>query len=302
MRTFLVLLTCVVFTIQSHAQEFEFDIKYDTISLGTRDYYLNSQLRSSLFEGKSRALFSFELPENTTKWYYSFTTQEGEIGTANLGLVSKIVALAIDPTLGLTGISVPKGVTNIDAYVLNSWNSNLFLEGSPFSYSAENSSLSSPQGIIEVSEDNSRQVYIGFINPSQTNGVHVFVEAVAVVKTVVLKNQEAISKAESYGQLAQTKFNYGQYELAKAYCDSSIANYELGWVYGTQSACFFMMNQEGRTAKTLVKGIELMKIQGNYNYHIKQVQKQYKTLRKKEKRADAQQYIDLLWEHRFLGS
>ena len=45
MRTiaFTIFLFCAV---TSHAQEFEYDAQYDTIALGTRDYYLNSQLRS----------------------------------------------------------------------------------------------------------------------------------------------------------------------------------------------------------------------------------------------------------------
>jgi|SaaInlV_120m_DNA_3_1039746.scaffolds.fasta_scaffold21494_1 hypothetical protein len=301
MRTlaFTIFLFCAV---TSHAQEFEYDAQYDTIALGTRDYYLNSQLRSDLLEGTNRSLFSFDLPENTIKWYYSFTTQEGESGSANLGLVTKLVGMAIDPTLGIQGISVPKGVANINAYVLGAWSTGAFLNGERFNYETDFSSLSSPQGIVEVTGTNAKQASIGFTNPSQTNGVHVFVEAVAITETKTLKNIENISKAETYGQLALTKFNYGQYEVAKAYCDSSLANYELGWVYGTQSACFFVLEQEGRAAKTLVKGIDLMKIQGNYNYNIKLIQKQYRVLKKKAKRGDAQQYIDLLWEHRFLGS
>ena len=142
MRTlaFTIFLFCAV---TSHAQEFEYDAQYDTIALGTRDYYLNSQLRSGLLEGTNRSLFPFDLPENTIKWYYSFTTQEGESGSANLGLVTKLVGMAIDPTLGIQGISVPKGVANINAYVLGAWSTGAFLNCERFNYETDFSSLSS---------------------------------------------------------------------------------------------------------------------------------------------------------------
>ncbi len=284
-----------------HAQEFEYDVSYDTVSLGKRDFYLNSITRATYLEGNTRAFYGFAMPENTIKWFYSFTTQKGESGLANLNLAAQLASIAVDPTLGTTGsLNVPDGVAKVNVYAMQAWQSSLFQEGGTFMYSNAGSSLGSPQGVIELNDRIANNVVIGVENTSQTEGVHVFVEAVAIVENKVMKNRDAIEKAFTYGQLAVTKLDYGQYDLAKAYCDSSLALYELGWVYGTKSVCHFVMNQDGQATNNLVKGIELMKVQEDYNANIKLIQKEFRLVKKREKRKDAQQYIDMLWSHRFI--
>ena len=51
----------------------------DTIIVQQRSYYLNGGARAA-FGGKSRATLKIDLPQNTKRWYYSFTTSPGKMG------------------------------------------------------------------------------------------------------------------------------------------------------------------------------------------------------------------------------
>lgn len=50
-----------------------------------RAYYLNGGARAAL-GGKSRVTIKIDLPKNTKKWYYSFSTTPGADGTRLLNL------------------------------------------------------------------------------------------------------------------------------------------------------------------------------------------------------------------------
>lgn len=299
MKKILVILFSLSLTSILVGQEILVETKYDTVAVAQRDFYLNSTLRSDLLGGNNRAGFSFTLPESTDRWYYSFTTERGESGMNNLNLAAQLGASLLDPTLGSSDVVVPDGVSKINVYSIASWNYSTFTSGGEFNYNPDKSSLQSPQGLIEVRDDNVLSQALGFVNTSSTDGVHIFVEVVAITKEDIVLNADEISRAESYGQLAVMKFEYAQYELAKKYCDSSLAIFPLGWVYGTKAACHYAVHEDGQVSKSLVKGIELMKEQGDYNAEIKLIQREFRLLKKKEKMKGAQQYIDLLWTHRF---
>jgi hypothetical protein len=83
-----------------------------------RNIYLNGGARSTV-GGKSRVNIKVDLPPHTVSWYYKFTTQPGEGGTATLNLALQLSSLMADPS-GLTKavasqINVPPGSASADA-------------------------------------------------------------------------------------------------------------------------------------------------------------------------------------------
>src|SRR5882672_5365176 len=62
-----------------------------TTIIEKRAYYLNGGARASL-GGKSRVSIKIDLPKNTRKWYYSFSTTPGENGIQLLNLGIQITS------------------------------------------------------------------------------------------------------------------------------------------------------------------------------------------------------------------
>jgi len=75
-----------------------------------RAYYLNGGANASMVGGRSRVAIKIDLPPNTRKWYYSFTTTPGEDGTKLLNLGIQVAAALYSggmATLAAKSIEVP---------------------------------------------------------------------------------------------------------------------------------------------------------------------------------------------------
>ncbi|MBL4663952.1 MAG: hypothetical protein JKY22_10480 [Flavobacteriaceae bacterium] len=110
----------------------EFKIKRETHQLiEKREVYLNGGMRSQ-FGGKSRTYIQVDLPRNTVKWYYSFTTTKGENGSKNLNLALQLSTLLLDSSTILSSvlpeIEVPDGVASIDVYLCDRVNIDKFMD------------------------------------------------------------------------------------------------------------------------------------------------------------------------------
>ena len=94
---------------------------YNSVTLvEKRAYYLNGGTRAA-FGGKSRVTFKIDLPKNTKKWYYSFSTTPGEDGTKLLNLGVQVAAALYSgglAPLAAKSFEVPPGSGSADVIVL----------------------------------------------------------------------------------------------------------------------------------------------------------------------------------------
>ncbi len=152
---------------------------------------LNGGLRAST-GGKSRTIIQVNLPQGTTEWYYSFSTNPAGSGTKNLQLLMQVTAAVADPTkissFALSNIEIPSGSKTVDVYLLDQRNADAFINkvdnnGGTFYFSREGSVTATRQGSVKVSQVSNNPMYIGIKNPSSLEGVDVTIEVVAIVAT-----------------------------------------------------------------------------------------------------------------------
>jgi tetratricopeptide (TPR) repeat protein len=237
-----------------------------------RNIYLNGGTRAS-FGGKSRTYIKIDLPANTVKWYYSFSTSPGESGTNNLKLLAQLAAIYADPS-GFTStiakdIEVPKGSQSIDVYLCDRPNIDKFrakddLYGEGYSYIMEGTVENTRQGVIEI-DDKVRGVwYLGLKNPSALDGVNITIEVVAIVKEVhVVEKTENQEKAELYAKLGWQQFEAGNYEKSLEYNNKAIGLYEYGWIYANKGLVLLLLEKEDEAMDAYINAITLINNQEN---------------------------------------
>ncbi len=184
-----------------------------------RSISLNGGTRAAM-GGKSRTTIKIDLPPNTKSWYYSFSTTPGESGTERLNLAMQLSSLAIGPSgitkVGVKSIQVPSGSGSIDVYVLDQYNSDLFLrkidnDGGTFYYKREGSVFNTKQGVIEIDDFNTGTFYLGLKNPSSLDGINIFIEVVALTESIEDYTESQI-EAIAIGNLAWKAFERGDYD------------------------------------------------------------------------------------------
>lgn len=156
------------------------------------EFYLNGG-RISMVGGKSRLRFKVPLPSNTVKWYYAFTTEEGDNPTKQIQLFTKLTR-AVD-TYGITELALnelmsPKGTGICDVYITNTENSNVFMEKSDYLLLGGKSLLhhksafrgNSSRDVVPIDNISHDDIWICFKNPSPSIGVNVKLEVVAIVE------------------------------------------------------------------------------------------------------------------------
>lgn len=182
--------------------QFSFSQEYETIRetqkiIDSRDIYLNGGLRSQ-FGGKSRTTIKIDLPPNTVEWYYSFTTSQGKKGTANLNLALQLTGMLADPSgissNTISAIKVPEGDASVDIYLMDQYNSNLFLSkvdlnGNSFKQYSEGMVENTKQALVRVDDVKAGTWYLGIRNPSSLNALNISLEVVAITeKEVEIQN------------------------------------------------------------------------------------------------------------------
>jgi tetratricopeptide (TPR) repeat protein len=254
----------------------EYEIKQEAKQLiESRSIYLNGGLRAS-FGGKSRIYLKVDLPPNTIKWYYSFSTKKGKSGTQNMNLGLQLAGMLVDPS-GLTSntlsaIKVPDGVATADIYLCDRANIDAFLEkvdnyGGTFYYNMEGTTLNTKQAVVEIDDITSGTIYLGLKNPSTNDGLNISIEVVAVTETKTLKEKpEKQQKAELYGRLGWIQFEKGNYEKCIEYCNKANTEFELGWVFANKGLAQLMIDYETEAMETYINAITLIKKQPKSNY------------------------------------
>lgn len=256
------------------AQEYE-TVRESKQIIESRSFYLNGGLRSS-FGGKSRVYLKIDLPPNTIKWYYSFSTAQGESGTQNMHLALQLAGMIADPSgissSTLSAIQVPDGVASADIYLCNKENIDAFMEkwdndGGSFYYTMEGTTQNTKQAVVEIDDITSGSVYLGLKNPSMNDGLNISIEVVAITETTkLIEKSDAQQKAELYGGLGWTQFENGDYEMCIEYCDKAFAEYELGWLLANKGLAQLMLNQESEAMETYINAITLIKKQPSPEY------------------------------------
>lgn len=185
--------------------------QYKTVTLiEQRSYYLNGGARASL-GGKSRVVVKIDLPPNTKKWYYSFTTTPGEDGTKLLNLGIQVGAAL--STSGLasavaSNLEVPSGSRSVDLFVFTAPFRDAFLnkEDGNVRFYSDISLLNSKQAVQSINGELGESFYLGLRNPSLMSGINITIEVVAIVEEI---NTE-LDKATMYCNLGWKAYERGE--------------------------------------------------------------------------------------------
>lgn len=286
------------------SQDYEIKIKTRQL-IETRSIYLNGGLNAT-FGGQSRTYLEVDLPPNTVKWYYSFSTKRGKSGTKNLNLAIQLTGMLSDPSgttsNALAAIKVPEGVASADVYLCDRSNIDKFLSkddlyGGNYSYIMEGSAQSTKQAVVEIDDFNTGTVYLGLRNPSTNNGVNISIEVVAIIETrIPIAKSDAQQKAELYGGLGWTNFENANYEKCIEYCDKANSEYKLGWVLANKGLAQLMIDQESKAMETYIEAITLIKKQSNPNYVFNEMIKDINNAKKTKLFLNGADEIKLLIE------
>jgi len=264
-KEYLILFLTCLFIQTGFSQHYETKRQEKTI-IENRAIYLNGGLNAS-FGGASRTSIKIDLPPNTVKWYYSFSTSEGKSGTKNLELALQLGGMLTDPS-GLTstaisGISVPQGEANADILLCSDNNSiTNFLKkyDSQVKIYQEGTVQNTKQAVVEIDDVTQGTFYLGIRNPSTTSGVNINIEVVAITEEqILIAKSDNQQKAELYANLAVTHMNKGEYEKCIEYCDKANSEFGLGWVSVNKGIALMMMGKDLESMEIFVDAITKIK-------------------------------------------
>lgn len=156
-------------------------------------FYLNGGTRAT-FGGKSRTRLKIDLPKNTIEWYYSFSTNKSQNSKSSLDLLVQLTRI-YDPS-GLTAIATnklisPTGANVCDIYLMNRKNADAFMKkidnlGGTYNYYLTGSRENFRNGIVQIKDNLSNDLFLGFKNPSLSEGISVTVEVVAIIEEITI--------------------------------------------------------------------------------------------------------------------
>ncbi len=205
MRKILVTVVLGLLTVNSFAQTFK------TVTLiEQRNYYLNGGARSYM-GGKSRVTIKIDLPANTKRWYYSFSTSPGADGIQLLNLGLQVGAALTTGGIGAavaSSIKVPPGSGSVDVLVLPKEFAAAFenKDDNTWRFYSDVSLQNARQAVQSIETNYGNTLYLGLRNPSAMNGINIFIEVVVVLEEV---NAEA-DKGMLYGNLGWKAFERGE--------------------------------------------------------------------------------------------
>lgn len=156
----------------------------------TRDFYLNGEARSTFGTGVQYHVVTVELPENTVEWHYALSTTSNENQQASINLTSQLARI-IDRT-GLTSLAInslftPQGRHTCNVFLLADANSgrSFFNGQSNWRHYTKYGAMGIANGVISIREKGfftQGTWYIGFKNPTITQGMNITVEVTAIVE------------------------------------------------------------------------------------------------------------------------
>lgn len=207
MKSFLILIISVIAVSNSWSQFYKTVLK-EKVLFEEQSFYLNSKTRIG---GKSRNYIKIDLPRNTTRWYYVFTTTLNESNglnekkTINLGTqVAKFIGQGVISASGAgmmanIGYQIvkPTGAGVCDIYLCDYTGYSQFFEEDILgfykyerpSHFQEGTKENGKDGTFQIDDARNGTLYLCFKNPSPMEGVNVKIEVVAVVSEEVFVNE-----------------------------------------------------------------------------------------------------------------
>ncbi|WP_340201402.1 hypothetical protein [Ascidiimonas sp. W6] len=160
-----------------------------TQPLQQEKFYLNSRSNALIKGGKNRIIFPVNLPENTIEWFYVFTASRNEADIQNTlktfdlaGSLSKFIDQDRSLQNSVGNLSAPPGADICDIYLMDEKNARIFINKKEFEYQLSASRENYKSGIVEVSKNSKRKLFLGINNPDNIYGIHVSFEIIAIVK------------------------------------------------------------------------------------------------------------------------
>lgn len=164
------------------------------------------------WNGTTRRVIPIKLPENTIRWYYSFSASRNKedinIVTSTFNLFAKISFLLDQTGTTATAISVlgrPPGTDYCDVFLLSSGNDVTSFENKlSFSYNRQGSREGFVSGVVDVTDRrlSSGWQYIGLRNNDFNDAVNVLIQVVAIVKLEPKTNGwTAVQRQQLYDSL-----------------------------------------------------------------------------------------------------
>ncbi|GGG14081.1 hypothetical protein GCM10011344_13400 [Dokdonia pacifica] len=235
--------------------------------VSSRSIYLQSGIVSSI-EGSSRSFVEVNLPPNTVRWYYSFTTSIYKKKLARINLMSQLVGLYTNND-GLKGnlqskIEIPEGSCGIDIYVLDDKNVTPFVKKRNYNHHIEGTVKNTEQAVVVMDDIKDEVLYLGLKNPARFIGVHINIEVVAIVETIIEQEKSAaVLKAELLGYAAKDEYENGNYTMSIAYCEKVNRITKLGWVTSIKGLSQLQLYDTDKALSTFFDAILLIKEQSN---------------------------------------
>lgn len=227
----------------------------DTVIIQQRSYYLNGGARAT-FGGKSREIIKVDLPKNTKRWYYSFTTSAGQDGTKLLSLGLQVAATLSTGGLGsavASSIEVPPGSSTVDVIVLPTEYRDAFINKlDNYRFYPDLSVQNGKQAVQSIDDTYGNSFYIGLKNPSSLTAVNISIEVVAVVEITNANKEKAIT----FGNLAWTAYKEGDIDKCIILSKKSlILDNTLGYVKANLGLCYLVKNDDDRATDYYVDAL-----------------------------------------------
>lgn len=267
----------IVFSTHSFSQTTKLVLKTYQI-IEERNIALNGGIRSQ-FGGKSRTYIKIDLPPGTKEWYYSFSTRPGTSGTENLNLALQLSTLVTgglaSSAINTAGIKIPSGSASIDVYLLSSQWVNSFLEkadtkGVSIPIITEGSVQNTRQAAVKIDDVKEGTWYLALKNPSETDGINIFIEVVAIVEEKMQASPEE-TKAIFYGNLGWKAYDRGDYDQCLELSKKAIEIYpDLGYVWANVGLVQLIKGDYITAVESYAKAMELYKAIDKREFYIRE--------------------------------
>lgn len=217
-----------------------------------QNFVLNGGMNSTFQNGKSRQILRIQLPSNTVKWYYTFSTSiVGDGGKKQLQLAAQLTRF-LDPS-GMSAVAVsalftPPGVAYADVLLMDEFNARLFLakadlNGQTYRYALDCSRLNYKDGTVEIIQPTQGSCFLGIKNPASMSAINVSIEVAAIVEEEAPQS-ESQQKAVMYGNLGWASYKKGAYETCITLSQKALSYDEnLPWVKCNIALCYLVLGR-----------------------------------------------------------
>lgn len=159
--------------------------QYKTVSLLLPTAY---HLEANTGSNRSQVIAPISLPDFSAEWYYKYIVvkDKGEAdalkSTLDLkGSLNKLINENGGLTFSADSMLTPGGADTCRIYLLDESNQQMFESKSPFRHFKEGTREKATSGIVKIKTANFPNAYLGIKNPNAQSGIHVVIEAVAII-------------------------------------------------------------------------------------------------------------------------